>query len=134
MRNRVTLSVLLVGLTLLTGCQRINTEAAWTLGPGDHNFLDFSAPAYNQKIRVTVTTSAEPVSVWVIKGMTEEELNTKMTLKNAPPEKAVFGARESKTKEDLTLDATVPAKTAYMVVVRNNGRKTTEVKVKVVGR
>jgi hypothetical protein len=136
MRRLAILSALVVGLCALGGCQRINVAQTWTqLGPGEHRWLDFSAPAYNQKLRITVTPTAEPVSVWVIKALpSEDQLDSAMTLKSKPPEASILGSKEPQQKEEYNLDVTVPAKTAYWVVVRNSGRKDTDVTIKIAGR
>jgi hypothetical protein len=135
MRRLASLSVVLVGLCTAGGCQRINTEQSWKeLGPGDHRILDFTAPAYNQKLKVTISTSAQPVSAWVIKESEKEKVETALTLGKPLPPAAVLGSKESTQKEDFVLDASVPAKIPYSLVVKNAGKGKTDVKVKVTGR
>jgi hypothetical protein len=126
--NARSLSVygLLAGLLLLSGCQRLNFEKEYEIEPFGTQAVNFDPPRYDQKVTVEVKSPGNPLSVYLVKGDSEKALNSQ---KNSSE---VLDSKEK--AEELTLNATVAAKTEYTVVLRNLNGKTVKAKVKVTGR
>jgi hypothetical protein len=122
---------LLAGLLLIAGCQPLSYEKDYQLDTTAAIQILFDPPKYDQNVKVLVVSPGHPVSACLVK---EEDKDRAEGALNRDTEPA--GALASKLKGDnFTLEAKVPAKTAYVVVVFNPDRKElASVKVKVTGR
>lgn len=133
MRVRILLVALAVGAAALGGCQKVTFEKSYTMGGMEYQELTFDPPRYDQKVTVTVSPSKGPVSAWLIKADAVNKVKPAIERDKDAPADVIFGKQVSKTKEELKFEATVPAKTEYMLLIRN-GPENNEVSVKVVGR
>jgi hypothetical protein len=120
---------LLTGVLLTAGCQRLNEERTLSLMPGEFKSLSFSPPSYEQKLTVQVSSPGAPVSVWLGRESDTEAAQDKLQ-KEKSPDASLAGKEKA---EDITLEATIPAKTGYALYIRAEQKKA-EVKVKVTGR
>jgi len=120
---------LFAGALLTAGCQRLNEERTMSLLPGESKHLIFSAPAYEQKLTVQVSSPGAPVSAWLVRESDSEAAQDQLQ-KNKSPDAPLAGKEKA---EDITLDTTIPAKTGYILFIRAE-QKRAEVKVKVTGR
>jgi hypothetical protein len=119
---------------MATGCQRMKEERTVTIAPGGSHALEFSAPSYSQKVTVTVSPSGGSVSAYLVKTSEFSAVDSALDVGKPPPADAVFARKESKDQaEEYSLEATIPAKTEYTLLLRA-GPKGADVKVKVVGR
>jgi hypothetical protein len=113
---------------LLAGCTRLDFEHTYDLEGPVTQKVEWDAPKYEQKLTVTVSAE-EPVSVYLVKEDDKEKAMNALTADKEPE-----GALASKVNaKEITLQATVPAKTAAAVLIRNRANKN-RVKVKVTGR
>jgi hypothetical protein len=126
------LAFLLAALLLAGGCQRLNFERSVELNALATHVFEFDPPRYEQKVAVTVTPVEGPVSAYLVKASEVKAVEKALNDNKDLP--AVLASKESKEKaEEYTLEATVPAKTAYALVLYPT-KKRTNVKVKVIGR
>jgi hypothetical protein len=125
---------LLVGLLLAAGCQRLNFEKEYKIPPAETQFVTPDAPSYEQKVTVEVHSPGAPLMVVLVKsdGTEDAEKAVKALADGKNPDKVL--ARQDKAAEDVRLEATVPAKTVYTVVLYNPGKTTATAKVKLTGR
>ena len=124
-------------LLLATGCQKINYEKSFEVAMGlQHPAIEFSAPAYSQKVTATITPEKCAVSAYLIKASDEAALEDALNKKREPAASLLLAGKtfsRNDPKQEIVLQATIPAKTAYKLIIKG-GNKTTEVKVKVVGK
>lgn len=137
MRKAVTM--LAIVLLVAAGCQKLNHSETAEVKMGLLWEKGFSAPAYNQDVKVTIEPESGAVSAYLV---TDDNRETfKETIERLAPGKApeaklfLAGKSFSTTdeKQDFVLEATVPARTPYWLIL-SGGKKTTKVKVKVVGK
>jgi hypothetical protein len=135
MRVRTFALAAALALTALTGCQKLNYEKTHSLPATSYLPVEFDPPRYSQKLTVTVKPTAAPVSAYVCAKENVEKIDRLTTLANKEPgADLVFGgARGKGNDEEITFEATVPAKTEFVLLLVNHGKKN-EVSVKVVGR
>jgi hypothetical protein len=122
---------LALALLLAAGCrqQRLNVERTVTLEGGlGWKTLEFDPPRSEQKLTVTVTSPGVPVNAYLVKAADAPALQTALERGQAPT--STLAQKEK--AEDIMLEATVPAKTGFTLVLQSN--KKTDAKVKVVGR
>jgi hypothetical protein len=130
--NRFAALLLLLAL-FSVGCQRLNFEKTTSMEMSEIKHFKFSAPAYQQKVQVSITGTKSPVSAYLVKQGDEEKVETALNENKALPNDSIFGSKANKTSaEDYTFDATIPAKIPYTLMLR--AEKSTDVKVKVTGR
>ncbi len=112
---------------LLAGCQgKLDIAKTYTMEPGDSQFLLVEAPAGEQKINVAVKSGGVPLNVYVVPGTTSAQAQQAVQ-----ENKRVLA---SKTKAaDPTLDATVPAKQAYVIML-DGAEKPAKIEVKITSR
>jgi hypothetical protein len=126
---------LLVLLPLLwaAGCRGgITHEKAYTLEPTSAQATTIDPPSRDQKVTVKVTSDV-PVSVYVAASKDlPGDINKINETLLAGKKLTALAAEEKMT--DKTLEASVPAKTEFQVVVYNPGLKSANVKVKVEGK
>jgi len=129
MRFRIlTVGVLLAGLLLLAGCQRVNLSTTWKLEAGEVYNLEVDAARGEQQVTATLTASG-PVTACLV--LEDDFPAARQALQNFKVPSNTLDCKEQAT--DITLTATIPAKKKYYLVV-GSARKETEVKVKVTGR
>ncbi len=135
MRRRFLVVLLLVcGLTSQSGCQRLNVNESYTLNPMEIKELTITAPAYEQRVRVTVTPSGGGVLAFLVKESDSGAANRYINANKEPPPSLILGKGGSLESADAySFDATVPAKTDYSLILQV-GSKRTDVKVSIVGR
>lgn len=135
MRKSGWLMVLVAGLLSVTaGCQRLNYQKTFTLTPLIVQQIDFSEPAYAQKLAVTIQPTTGSVSAYLVKSADAERVERALQSDKEPPASLLLASRVSRgAAEEYTFEATVPAKTAYTLLLKG-GSKPTEVKVSVIGR
>jgi hypothetical protein len=129
MNKRACLICALLAALLTAGCQPLKVEKTLSILGGGVEALIFDAPRYEQKLTVQVSSPGAPVSVYLVRESEMEKARTLMEQGKAPTEP--LAGKDG--GEEITLEATVPAKTAYALLVRANKVKA-EAKVKVTGR
>jgi hypothetical protein len=121
-------------LSVAGGCQKLNFEKSYQLEPHGLQEVIFSAPAYQQKVSVTITPASSAVSAYLCKEGDVNQVKSALDADKQPPEALLIASRASKgAAEPYSLEATIPAKTGYALVLKGSGQAT-EVKVKLVGR
>jgi hypothetical protein len=111
---------LLCATFALGGCQRLNIEQKVTLSGIEPKQLDVDAPRYEQKVTVEVDSPGVPVFAYLVK--TEDaEAAMRALEREKEPENVLAGTKEKSEKVSLT--ATIPAKTAYSVLLRPTGAR-----------
>jgi len=131
---RKCLSILAVVLVVVAGCQKLNYEKTVEVPTAGTFEIEFSEPAYAQAVEVSISPDSEPVSAYIVKKSDLETARGKCAPGKAPPADLVLDGKtfkETDSRQDFTLKATIPAKTAYAVLL--SGGKKTNVKVKVLG-
>jgi hypothetical protein len=131
MRPAMRLVVLAGVVMVLSGCGGGLHESTANLEPLGIKSYDVDPPTYNQKVTVTIQTSKGPVSAYVVKTADKEKVEKALDGNKALDSASVLGSKVSNEKEDYTLEAKVPAKTAYSLILQA-GKSPTEVKVKMV--
>lgn len=128
------LTLLATLLFTAAGCQRLNYKSSFKLEPLTVREVDFSAPAYEQRVTVTITPTNGAVSGYLIKSADKTAVGEALDREKDPAASLLLGSRVSKGgAETYSFDATVPAKTPYSLLLKAD-KKSTEVKVSVVGR
>jgi hypothetical protein len=123
-------TVLVLGLVLLAGCQRLTYEKDYKIDPASAQPVVFDAPQYEQKLTVEVKSPGAPLSVYVVKSAEADKAQSALMSGKTP--QGALGGKDN--EENVNLQATVPAKTEFTLVLFNPGRKVAEAKVKVTGR
>jgi hypothetical protein len=123
----VSLSIVTVGILLLSGCGAGKLEVSKTMALGanvEAMSIDLDAQSKPQTLYIEFTSNGGEVSVYVFK---EEEARGEDGLATARGTKAIAKKTDSKG-DNFTAD--IPANTATRVIVRCGGR-TAEVKIRV---
>jgi hypothetical protein len=112
----------------LSGCGTLNVEQTVDLPLGTVKSIDVSAPGGEQKVSVTVTAE-EPISAVLCtkeneKAVIDGFLETPAT---GPSKKYVLGG--DIRKKDINFEATVPGKTAFVLVLSADKKTTAHVKL-----
>jgi hypothetical protein len=116
-------------LALLTGCQPLRVEKTYDIQSGGVQTLQIDAPRYEQKLKVEITSSS-PVSAYMVKAA-DQDAAEKALLTYKAPESSLAGVDRS---DNITFEATVPAKTEPALLIHNATGKTVHVQVKITGR
>ncbi len=126
---------LLIGALVLAlpagGCQPLNYEKSLTLEPGSLKPVEISAPSRDQNIKVSVSSSGAPVSVYVVLQKDHDAVESAILSSKKPDAAKVLASQENTDK--ATLDAKIPAKNDYVVLVYNGSSKSAQVKISVKG-
>ncbi len=136
MRTRFSLLALLAALLAATGCQKLNYSKTVSVPMAVvREGIIFSPPAYEQKVTVTIEPQSAAVSAYLIKSSNQEAVEKFLDTNKEVPADLLLGSKVSKgdNPETYSFEATVPAKIEYVLLLKG-GKKSTEVKVKVVGR
>ena len=128
---RILLSGLRIGLVCGgTGCQaRLNFEKTLGLDRNQVETLAVDAPTREQKIVVTITSSACPVDVYVVLEK-DQEAATQALESHLHPKNSL--ASQTNVKE-TTLEATFPGRKGFAVLI-GESKVTTTVKVKIASK
>lgn len=130
MKMRACLLLLLTAMLPLTaGCQRLNDERTVTVPTGTIHSLEYSEPRSQQKVTIQIKSPGAPVTVYLVPKKDSEAAQNRLD-QGKTPETPLAGKEKV---EEATLEATVPAKTAYVLLLRADKKKA-EVHVKVTGR
>lgn len=134
MPSRVCVLLVAVLLAGISGCQKLRFEKTYDLSAGVPHSLEFDPPAYQQRVTVTITPTAAGVSAYLCKESDAREVTKVLeAVKGEPRASALLGSRVSKGEaETYTFEATVPAKTAYTLLLKS--LRATQVRVEVIGR
>ena len=124
-------AMMALSVVMVQGCQRLNEEQNVTLGVGEVKGLSIEPPRSEQKVTVTVTSSASPVDVYVVLDPNRAAVSQSLEKGMAPEASKVLASQ--KKVQEASLEATIPAKTAYAVVLAG-ATKDTQVKLKIQGR
>jgi hypothetical protein len=120
---------LLAGMLLLAGCQRLNEERTLHVTVGAVHQIDISPPRFEQKVTARISSPGAPVSAYLVRQADSEAAKNRM-MENKAPATPLAGKDKA---EDITLEATVPAKTGFVLLLRAD-QKDADVAVKVTGR
>jgi hypothetical protein len=130
MRTRVCLVCALLAAALLpAGCQPLKYEKTLKVDTSEVQVIEFDPPRYEQKVSVHVTASGNPVSAYLVRSDDKGDAQEAIMSGKAP--KSVLASKEK--AEDITLDATVPAKSGYALILKASGGAA-DVTVKLTGR
>jgi hypothetical protein len=122
----------LVGVIVLAaGCGKINYEKTMVVEGGDFMAISVDPPRFEQKISVTVNSSGAPIDVYVV---LEGDQNAALriaeeTLRSSKPLGSALDGKQKIT--DATLNATIPAKKGFSILLLNGGTKRADVKIKI---
>jgi hypothetical protein len=129
-RTHLACSVL-AGVLTLGGCQPLNVEREYTLEGGSGKQLLLDPPKYDQNVKVEIKANKNISACIVPLAQDSDGEKAEFSLHRG---KEPTGALAYKEKADaFTLEAKIPAKTGYAVVVFNPDG-VAEIKVKVTGR
>jgi hypothetical protein len=129
MRKTALLSGLLVLGLLAPGCQRLNDERTVSVNGYSTSEVEYDPPRYDQKVTVTATSDGPLISAYLVKADDKEAAHSALEVQKPPPSML---AGQEKAKE-ITLEAAIPAKTGFVLMLRGTGKDAT-VKIKTVGR
>lgn len=118
-------------LFLIVGCQKVNYDRTVQVEPGDVQVVMIDPPRSAQKVSVVASSPGTPVDVYVVLEKDQEEAKQSL-LSGKSPAKDKLLANKQKA-EEATLEATVPAKNGFAVLV-SGAKKSTQVKLKITGR
>jgi hypothetical protein len=113
----------------MTGCQKLDDERTFEVGPGKIRSMLIDPPTKEQKVTVTISSSISPVTVYVVPAKEQEAAERAMESGKQPNQS--FAGKEK--SQEATLEATIPANTGYAIIV-GGAIKDSQVKVKVTGR
>ncbi|MBY0524691.1 MAG: hypothetical protein K2R98_14905 [Gemmataceae bacterium] len=138
MRAMLRLAGFLLSVMLLAGCaiqKPLSVEKTLDVGPGESRVVLVDAPVRDQKVNVSVNSGGVPVDVYVILEESDDkalEIAGKATMSGQAPAGALASNQKS---AEANVDATIPAKKAFAVLVCNNvNNKKADVKVKVTSK
>jgi hypothetical protein len=136
MRSRFLALAVLGSLLTTNGCQKLNVEKTVNVQMGiPQEAFTVDPPRYQQKVTVTVEPQAASVSAYLIKSEEKDAVEKALQSDKDPPDAAVLGSRISKGDTEIySFDATVPAKQGYTLMLKGNKKKSTDVKIKLVGK
>jgi len=127
--TRSILGLLALALLMAVGCQQhLNEQRDIHVTPGTVKLVSIDGPSRQQKINVEVTSSA-PVDVYIVLSSGQEAEDKMLDGKRLDPSNVLASKDQV---ENATLDATVPAKNRFCVVVKN-AKKAADVKLKITG-
>ena len=109
-------------LTWAAGCQKMHETKAFDLHTGEVRDIHISAPTYGQTVKVVATSSDSPIAVYVVLEKDFEAVH-KALMNYKEPDQAMVLASGKDSKE-LTVEAKVPAKNEYAVLVARANKKT----------
>jgi hypothetical protein len=124
--------LLLLAALVLPGCNRaVSFEKSVSLTGGE-GFQEFTIdpPPHDQKVTVTISGAIAPVNVYLV---LEKDLAAAQD--SLRKEKSPTNVLERKENvQDATLEATVPAKSSYTVLLAPAGGKNAQLTLKIKGR
>ena len=112
---------------MLAGCRTVlNYETSYKLDPGDERDSKVDAIGKDQKIKVEVSATGGSVDVYVYLEKDKDAVQPAIRFKKASD--AILA--KAHDTQSATLEATIPAGNAAVVLVRNSSKTAAEVKVK----
>jgi hypothetical protein len=136
MRTRLLALACFAGLLSAAGCQKLNVEKTINVPMGiTQEAFSVDPPRSQQKVTVTIEPQSASVSAYLVKTEEKEAVDRALFNDKEPPASGVLGSRISTgdSPETYSFDATVPAKQGYTILLKGNKKKSTDVKIKVVG-
>ena len=130
MARRV-LGMLVLG-TLLSGCQPFKLERTIDMPTKHVHRIDIDAPGREQHIHVTVDSNGVPINVYIV--LDEHATVVADTLQKDSAKvdtNMVLASQEGKANPEL--QATIPAKKAFSVMLAHPDKNTT-VELKIIGK
>jgi hypothetical protein len=120
----------LLGIAILgtAGCQKLAYEKVIKLKVGDIQAFPISAPRMTQQVTVTVSSPGSAVDAFLVLEKDRPAVENSLQIEEKPTGPLAHGRGE-----ELTLSATIPAKSAYSVII-SGAQKSTDVKIKVTGQ
>jgi hypothetical protein len=115
---------------LAAGCQRVNVEHTVQVEPEQVKAITIDPPRGDQKVSVTASSPGVPVSVYLV--LEKDRQAAIGALENYKTPANVLASKEK--VEQATLEATVPAKNGYAILLTASGGKKADVKLKVTGQ
>jgi hypothetical protein len=123
-------ALLAVGFLAAAGCQRLDYQTTMDVAPNEVRIREIDAPRKEQKVTVHVSSSGAPVDVYVVLDKDKADAEAAL-LKEKRPANSLAG--KDKVTDD-TLEATVPARNPFHILVMNHADTTATVKLTVKGR
>ena len=120
----------LAGIVFLVaaGCQKLSYEKTIKLKPGGIEALLITAPRTAQQVTAMVSSPGSAVEAFIVLEKDRPAVENSLQIEEKPT-----GPLAQGRGEELTLSATIPAKSAYSIIV-SGAQKTSEVKIKVTGQ
>lgn len=124
------LGYLLLLAVFVGGCQPFKYEKEFSIEPGVVEDIAIDPPSRDQNVKVTFNSSGVPVSVYVVLEQ-NGPLVQEQIRKSQNPDNNLILAKKEKAEEG-TVEAKIPAKSGYIVLVAGGPKKST-VKIKITG-
>jgi hypothetical protein len=129
------LANVILGLAVLagaaTGCSKFTYEKAYLLEVGNIKMINIDAPTKEQIVKVKATSENNiPFSAYLVLENHAGEVEKDLANYKKPDKTSVLDSKEKIT--EATLEAKVPAKSAYAVILAGSTKDTT-VHVKIEG-
>jgi hypothetical protein len=117
---------------LLAGCQRLNEDRTVDLEPQSIKYVSVDPPRSQQQVTVLVSSPGVPVDVHLVaEGEKDAAMKSLELGKRLESSKLLTAAQLN--VESATLEATVPARTGFTVLL-SGARKKAAVHLKITGR
>jgi hypothetical protein len=129
MRRTTTAALLCGSILLAAGCKPLDLERTVEVDPGSSYSFMIDAPKRQQKITIAVKSPGAPVDVYVVAEKDREEAEKGLLV--LQPVKNALASSEK--VEDKTFEATIPAKTAFAIIIYNRNPKKASVTIKATG-
>jgi hypothetical protein len=118
-----------VVVLMVAGCQKIDYKRTIDVEAGDVQATMFDPPRSEQKVTVTATSSSCRVNLYLV--LERDQSQARQTMMDyKSPSGALAGQEKT---QDATLEATVPAKQGFAVLI-GGASKSTQVQLRVKGR
>jgi hypothetical protein len=118
-----------LAVLLAPACQRLNYEKSFEIDADDVQAVLIDPPRSDQKVSISVSATGSPVDVYVV--LEKDKPAAMKRLKDFQKPENTLAAKE-KVQSD-TLEATVPAKSGFVVLLAN-AKKTAQVQLKITGK
>ena len=112
--------IALLGVIALAGCSKIHEKKEFSLDTGGYKTLEITAPLSEQKVKVTLTAD-QAVNIYVL---LEKDMPKGKGDDFDPDMMKVTFIASQKNAKDASLDATIPAKEKYVIIVSGATKKT----------
>jgi hypothetical protein len=130
MRHLLTIPSCSLALVLIVGCgSRLNQERTVSVEFGEERILEIDPPSGEQKVRVQVTASGTPVSVYCF--LKKHQAEAEKAIRAAKASNVILDSAER--SENASLEFTVPAKEGSVVLLKAASAKKANASVKITG-